>query len=70
MFSETSIFLNHNLGGFDNSGDGVAFLELEFVSAAARDDALNKTVPDPNDNVSHDIAELNLFNFSAQFVSS
>ncbi len=70
MFSERSIFLNHHLGGFDDSGDGVTFLELEFVSAAARDDAFNETVPDPNDNVSHDIAELNLFNCSAQFVSS
>jgi hypothetical protein len=53
-----------------SEGDGVTFLELEFVSAAARDDALNEIVPDPNDNRSHDIAELNFFDFSAEFVSS
>jgi hypothetical protein len=56
--------------GFDDSGDGVTFFELELVSAAACDDALNETVPDPNDNVSHDITELNVFDCSAQFVSS
>jgi hypothetical protein len=39
---------------FDDSGDGVTLLELEFVSATARDDALNEIVPDPNDNMSHD----------------
>jgi hypothetical protein len=65
-----SILLNHHLGGFDDSGDGVPFLELEFVSATACDDALNQIVPDPNDNMSHYVAELNFFNFSAQFVSS
>jgi hypothetical protein len=61
--------LNHHLSGFDDGGDGVTFVELEFVSTAARDDALNEILPDPNDNISHDIAELNLFNCSAQFVS-
>jgi hypothetical protein len=61
--------LNHHLSGFDDGGDGVTFVELEFVSTAARDDALNEILPDPNDNMSHDIAELNLFNCSAQFVS-
>jgi hypothetical protein len=61
--------LNHHLSGFDDDGDGVTFVELEFVSAAARDDALNEILPDPNDNIGHDIAELNLFNCSAQFVS-
>jgi hypothetical protein len=35
-----------------------------------RDNALNDMVPDPNNHMSHDIAELNLFNLSAQFVSS
>ena len=60
-----SILLNHHLGRFDDSGDGVTLLELEFVSAPARDDAFNETVPGPDDNMGHDIAELNLFNLSA-----
>jgi len=67
---KTSIFLNHHLSGFDDGGNRVTFLKLEFVSAAARDNALDQVIADPDDNVSHDIAELKLFNFPAQFVSS
>ena len=71
MFSEKgSILLNHHLGGFDDSGDAVALFQFEFVSTATCDNTLDKTVSDPNDNMSHDIAELNLLNLSAQFVSS
>lgn len=59
-----SVLLNHHFGGFDNSGDGIALLELEFVSAAAGDGTLNETVADTDDHVSHDIAQLNFFDFS------
>jgi hypothetical protein len=64
------ILLNHHLGSFNDSGNGVTFLKLKFVSAAPRNDALNEIVPDPNNNMGHDIAKLNLFYFPAQFVSS
>jgi len=64
-----SVLLNHNFGGFDDSGNGVAFLKLEFVGAAAGDGALDEVVPDPNDHMGHDIAQLNFFDFTAQFIS-
>jgi len=48
-----SVFLNHHLGSFDDSGNGVAFLEFEFVGAAAGDDTLNDVVPDSNDHMGH-----------------
>ena len=64
-----SVLLNHHFGSFDDSGDGVTLLELEFVGAATRDDTLNKILPDTNHYVSHDIAQLNFFDFTAQFVS-
>lgn len=67
--SVKSIFLNHHLGGFDDGGDGVTFLEFEFVSATACNDALNEIVPDSNCHVGHDVAQLNFFDFSTQFVS-
>jgi hypothetical protein len=64
-----SVLLNHHLGGFDHSRDRVALLELEFVGAAACDGTLNEIVSDPHDHVGHDIAELDFFDFSTQFVS-
>jgi hypothetical protein len=64
-----SIFLNHDFGGLDYSGDGIALFELEFVGAAAGDRTLNQIVSDSHDHVSHNIAQFNFFNFSTQFVS-
>ena len=42
-------------------------LAESFTLPGSRDDALNEDIADPNDNVSHHIAEPNLFNCSAQF---
>jgi hypothetical protein len=64
-----SVLLNHYLCGFDDRGNGVALFEFEFVGAAAGDGTLNEIVPDPYHHVGHDIAELNFFDFAAQFVS-
>jgi hypothetical protein len=64
-----SVFLDHDLGSFDHSSHGVTLFELEFVGAAAGDGALDKVVADPNDHMSHDVAELKFFDFSTQFVS-
>ena len=64
-----SVLLNHHLCGFNDSGDGVTFLEFEFVSTTARNDALNEIVSDSNRHVGHDIAQLNFFDCSTQFVS-
>jgi hypothetical protein len=65
-----SVLLDHHFSSFDDGGYRVALLELEFVSTAAGDGALNEVVADPNDHMGHDIAQLNFFNFSTQFVSS
>ena len=64
-----SVLLNHDFGSFDHGADGVALLEFEFVGAAAGDCALNQVLSDANHHVSHDIAELNFFDFSTQVVS-
>jgi hypothetical protein len=67
--SEGSVLLDHDLGRFDHGGDGIAVLELELVGATASDGALNEVVPDPNHDMGHDVAQLNFFDFSTQFVS-
>jgi len=64
-----SVLLNHYFGGFDHSCDGVALLELEFVGTTAGDGTLDEIVPDPNDDMGHDIAQLNFFDFPTQLVS-
>jgi hypothetical protein len=64
-----SILLNHYLGSFDDRGNGVALFEFEFVCAAAGDGTLHEIVTDPYHHMGHDIAQLNFFDFAAQFVS-
>jgi hypothetical protein len=64
-----SVFLNHHLGSFYDGGDGVTFLEFEFVSTTARNDALNEIVSNSNCHVGHDITQLDFFDCSTQFVS-
>lgn len=65
----TSIFLNHHLGSFHHRSNGVALFEFEFIGAAARDRALDQIVSDSNRDEGHHVAQLNLFDYSAQFVS-
>ena len=64
-----SVLLNHYLGRFDDGRDSVAFLELKFVGTAASNRALNQVIADSYDHVSHDVAQLNFFDGSTQFVS-
>jgi hypothetical protein len=64
-----SIFLNHHFGSFHHGGDGIALFELEFVGASARDRAIDQIVSDSNRDEGHHVAQLNLFDCSAQFVS-
>jgi hypothetical protein len=64
-----SVLLNHYLGRFDHGGDSVAFFELKFVSTAASNCTLNQVIADSYDHVSHDVAQLNFFDGSTQFVS-
>jgi hypothetical protein len=65
-----SILLNHDLSRFDHGCDRIALLELQLVSAAARDGTFDEVVANPNHDVRHDIAELNFLDFPAQFVAS
>jgi hypothetical protein len=64
-----SVFLNHHFASFNNRGDRVAFFQFEFVSAAAGNGALNEVIADPDDHMRHDVAKLNFFDGSTQFVS-
>jgi hypothetical protein len=65
-----SILLNHHLGRFNDRSDGIAFLELKFVGTPPRDGALNQVFSHSHHNMSHHIAQLNFFDFPAEFVSS
>lgn len=65
-----SVLLNHHLGRFYNRSDGIALLQFEFVSTTTRDGTLDKVVANTDNDMGHDVAKLNLFYFSAQFVSS
>ena len=63
-----SIFLNHDFGSFDDSGDGVALFQLKFVGAATCDCTLDQIFADANNHMSHHIAQLNFFDFSTQLI--
>ena len=65
-----SILLNHDLCSFHNSDDGITLFKFEFISASASDGAFNEVVANTNNDMRHDIAELNLFYLSGQFVAS
>jgi hypothetical protein len=42
---------------------------LSFNSSAPRDDAFNEVVPHVDDHMSHDVAQLDLFDRSTELVS-
>jgi hypothetical protein len=65
-----SVLLNHHLGSFDYSSNSIALFEFEFVSTATGDGALDQIISDANDDMGHDVAELNFFDLTAQFVAS
>ena len=64
-----SVFLDHNFGGFNDSDDVVALLELQLVGAAPCDGAFNQILAHPDDYMGHDVAQLDFFDGSAQLVS-
>ena len=65
-----SVFLNHDLGSLDHRRHGVPFFQLQFICAAPSDDALNQIVPHAHDHMRYDVAPLNLFDTSTEFVTS
>jgi len=64
-----SVLLNHHLSCLDYGNDRVALLKLKLFGASAGNGAFDEVVADADDDVGHDVAELNLFDFSTQFVS-
>jgi len=58
------VLLDHNFGGLYDRSDRIALLELELVGAPSGDGAFNEVVAHTHDHVGHDIAQLNLFDFS------
>jgi hypothetical protein len=65
-----SVFEKHDFGGFDYGGNFVADFEFHFFGAATGDDAFDEVLPDADDDVSHDAAELEFFDGAFQGVSS
>jgi hypothetical protein len=63
-----SIFLNHDFGGFDDGGDGIALFQFKFVGAAACDCTLDQIFADANHHMSHHISQLNFFDFSTELI--
>jgi hypothetical protein len=64
-----SVFLNHNLSGLDYSGNRVTLFQLQLFGAPSSDCAFDEVFAHTDDYMGHDIAQLNLFNFSTKFVS-
>jgi hypothetical protein len=62
--------LQHYFCGFDHRGNCVADFEFQFFRAAACDDALDLVVADFHHDVSHDVSELNLYDFADQTIAS
>lgn len=62
--------MNHYLRGLYDGVNGIAFLELQFIGAAASDSTFDEIVADADDDVGHDIAQLDFFNRASQFISS
>jgi len=65
-----SVFEKHDFGGFDYGGNFVADFEFHFFGAATGDDAFDEVLPDADDDVSHDAAELEFFDGAFQRISS
>jgi hypothetical protein len=65
-----SVFEKHDFGGFDYGGNFVADFEFHFLGAATGNDAFDEVLPDADDDVSHDAAELEFFDSAFQGISS
>lgn len=64
-----ALLLEHDFGGFDYGGYGVADLEFHFVGAAAGDHAFDQVIPYSHDYMGDDLAELELLDFTAKTIS-
>ena len=64
-----SLLLDHNLGGLDYGGDGVADLEIHFHRAAPGDYALDEIVSDLDDHMGHHSAKLQFCDFALKAIA-
>jgi hypothetical protein len=62
-------FLQHDFGGLDDGGDGVANLEVHFFDAAAGDDAFDHVGAHLDYYVGHDVSNLKFSDFADQVVA-
>jgi hypothetical protein len=62
------VLLQHDFGGLDHRGNCVTHLQFHFIRAALRDYAFDQILARADDNVSHDAAELNFYNFTLETV--
>jgi hypothetical protein len=60
------LFFEHDFGGLDYRGNGVAHFQLHFNGAAFRDHAFDQILACADDNVGHHAAELEFYNFSRE----
>jgi len=63
------ILFQHYFGGLNNRFHRVTDLKFHLVRAASSDYAFNYVASHANDNMGHDSAQLNLFDFSCEFVA-
>lgn len=64
-----SVLLDHYLSCFNDGNHSVTLFEFQFVGTAACDGAFDDIVPDTNNYMSHDINQLDFFDFSTELIS-
>jgi hypothetical protein len=62
------IFLNHHFGRLDDDADGVTLFQSQFFRAGTGDDALDQAAAYFDDDMGHDVAELNVFYFARKLI--
>ena len=63
------VFLEHHFGRFDDHRNFVSLFETKLFGATAGNYALDLVLSNLDDDMGHDVAQLNFFDFSTQFVS-
>ncbi len=67
---ETLSLFEHHFGGLDYHRDVVALFETELFGAAPGNDALDLILPNPDDNVSHDVSQIDFNDFAFELIAS
>ncbi len=67
---EISLLLNHYFRRFHNHANCVAGLEVQFLGTSPGDHAFNDVLAHSDDNMSHHVAQFDVFDNSGKLVSS